>query len=57
MGMQQNTVVVLSPEEAMRLTMIVTDEDRDEALAFLTKIEKKMRIERQGHCEPKFGER
>jgi hypothetical protein len=57
MGMQQNTVVVLSPEEAMRLTMIVTDGDRDEALAFLTEIEKRMRIERQGHCEPRFGER
>ena len=55
--MQQNTVVVLSPEEAMRLTMIVADEDRDEALAFLTEVKKRMRIERQGHCEPRFGDR
>ncbi len=55
--MQQNTIVVLSQEEATRLTMIVTDEDKDEALVFLTEVEKRIRIERQGHCEPRFGER
>jgi hypothetical protein len=31
----KNVVLNLSPEETMRLTRILVDEDKDEALAFL----------------------
>ena len=31
----KNVVVSLSPEETMRLTRVLLDEDKDEALAFL----------------------
>ncbi len=44
--MTQGAVVILSPEDVIRLTMIVTDKDMDDALVFLREMERKIRMER-----------
>lgn len=53
--MDQNIVISFSPEDIMRITMIVTDRDKDEALNFLISLEKKIKTFQQGHCAPKLG--
>lgn len=44
--------IALKPEEIMKLTMIVTDEDKDEALTFLKVIEQRVKQAQQSHCKP-----
>jgi hypothetical protein len=41
----KNVVLNLSPEETMRLTRILLDEDKDEALAFLKECLKPQLVE------------
>lgn len=53
--MNQNIAISFSTQDIMRLTMIVTDEDKDEALKFLKELEKKIKTIEQGHCAPKIG--
>jgi len=54
-NVRESVSIVLKPEEIIKLTMIVTDEDKDEALNFLKGVEKRIRGIREGHCEPKLG--
>lgn len=53
--MDQSVGVSFSAEDVIRITMIVTDRDKDEALSFLTGLEKKIRAIQQGHCAPRIG--
>ena len=49
--MEQKIGIAFNTEDIIRITMIVTDEDKDEALKFLTEIEKTLREREQAHCK------
>ncbi len=52
--MDQNIVISFSPQDIIRLTMIVVDEDKEEALLFLRELEKKVKAAQESHCKPKI---
>jgi len=53
--LKENTVITLYPEDMIRLTAILLDEDKDQALDFLARvIKKKADAANKPHCKPIF---
>ena len=53
--LKEKTVITLYPEDIFRLTSILLDEDKDQALDFLARvIKKKADAANKPHCRPIF---